>query len=189
MTITSVSTLPLTSVDTKITSIFFLLLSPTKKKPHICMSLIVSSFLTNRIVINYNLFEKFIFTYGAILLMHVFISFNNNHKHTYEFNFEILSMLVEIWLMDLLTHLELNHFQCTKLYCKTTLQIQFFEYIANIYLWILEFKFAMERKQYNFVSNNIFAHMFAMILLNNMNCFQACKVANINNDYVWVLDR
>jgi hypothetical protein len=31
----------------------------------------------------------------------------------------------------------------------------------------------------NFVSNNIFAHLFAMILLNNMSCFQACKVADI----------
>jgi uncharacterized membrane protein len=40
----------------------------------------------------------------------------------------------------------------------------------------------------NFVSNSIFAHLFAMIL-NNMGCFQACKVAKINNDYVWVLDR
>jgi hypothetical protein len=95
------------------------------------MRLIVSSFLTNKIVINYNFFEEFLFTYGAFLLMHVFISFNNNHKHTYEFNFEILSMLVEVWLMDWLTHLELNHFQCTKLYCKATLHIIFFEYITK----------------------------------------------------------
>jgi hypothetical protein len=64
------------------------------------MSLIVSSFLTNKIVINCNLFEKFVFTCGAFLLMHVFISFNNNHKHTHEFNFEILSMLVEVLLVD-----------------------------------------------------------------------------------------
>ncbi len=31
----------------------------------------------------HNLFENFLLTYGAFLLMHVFISFNNNHKHTY----------------------------------------------------------------------------------------------------------
>jgi hypothetical protein len=45
MTITSVSRLPLTNVDIKITSIFFLSLTPTKKKPtYICMSLIVWSY-------------------------------------------------------------------------------------------------------------------------------------------------
>jgi len=31
----------------------------------------------------HNLFEKILFTYVALLLMHVFISFNNNHNHTY----------------------------------------------------------------------------------------------------------
>jgi hypothetical protein len=112
------------------------------------MSLIVSSFLTNKIVINYNLFEKFLFTYGAFLLMHVFISFNNNHKHKYEFNFEILSMLVEVWLMDWLTHWNWIIFNVQNSIAKQLYIDNFFEYIANIYLWILEFKFCNGKKKH-----------------------------------------